>query len=294
MFQRDSSCIIRFEQEVWSGHLVPSPSGLLERNLFVSHTQTMSDLKSRWRRLLRAWSVGPASLIEHARQFTARYPDRFEGWIVLADAFWNFASYREAQSALRTAERLIPAKLKYQMCEQWGLLYKEKNDLRRAENWFRKGLKAKPSTRRHIFLGSVLAKQGRLAEAKAQYRAAIRRATDGEPVDEAHFNLALILRAEGKYKQAVQHLKKALSIDSNYNLAREALRDVQRATSFVDACCNEMKSRKRGTVTTIPEFGILDCGNRSVENSGIVVTVPELQSQNSLARSSAATVKIKG
>jgi len=33
-------------------------------------------------------------------------------------------------------------------------------------------------------------------------RAAIRRASHGDPVDEAHFNLALVLRAEGKYAQA--------------------------------------------------------------------------------------------
>jgi tetratricopeptide (TPR) repeat protein len=146
----------------------------------------------------------------------------------LADALTSLARYREAEAALRRGGRLIPLRLKDRLYQQWGLHY-ERHDLRRAEMWFRRGVRVKPTTTGHIFLGAVLARQGRFAEAKAHYRLAIRRATPDDAADEAHFNLALVLRAEGRYKEAVRHLRKALALDPRYRIAREALRDVQRA-----------------------------------------------------------------
>jgi tetratricopeptide (TPR) repeat protein len=124
----------------------------------------------------------------------------------------------------------MPSKFKHRLCQQWGLLYRERNDLRSAEKWFRRGVRTKPTTSGHTFLGAVLARQGRFAQAKTQYRLAIRRSTPDDLADEAHYNLALVLRAEGNYKQAVPHLRKALTIDPRYRIAREALRDVQRVT----------------------------------------------------------------
>lgn len=183
----------------------------------------------KWKRLLRQWQIGPASRLEAAREFTTDYPDQFGGWIALADALWSLARYSEARKALQRAERLTPRKLRYRIWEQWGHFYRDKFDLRRAESWYRKTLRAKPSTRAHIFLGAILARQGRLEEAKVQQLRAIRRAGANEPMDEAHLNLALLFRAEEQYEQAREHLLAALSIDPRYSIARTELRDVEQA-----------------------------------------------------------------
>jgi tetratricopeptide (TPR) repeat protein len=63
----------------------------------------------------------------------------------------------------------------------------------------------------------------RSVQRSLQHRATIRRASHDDPVDEAHFNLALVLRAEGKYAEAEKQLQRALSIDPKYALAREVL-----------------------------------------------------------------------
>ena len=184
--------------------------------------------KARWREVLRVWRVGPACQLERARQYTAAYPERFAGWIVMADALWHTARYREAAAHLRKAQRLMPAKLKGEICHYWGSLYQAKNDLRRAEAWFRRAIKVKPTTTAHIQLGAVVARQGRFAEAKKHHSRAIQLATPGHPVDEAHLNLGLILRAEGKYRIAASHFAEAIRLDPRYRDARVALKDVRR------------------------------------------------------------------
>jgi tetratricopeptide (TPR) repeat protein len=196
----------------------------------------------RWKRLLRQWQIGPASRLEAAREYTTDYPDESGGWIALADALWSLARYSEARGALQRAERLHPQKSRHQIWEQWGHFYRDKFDLRRAEWWYRKRLRAKPSTRAHIFLGAILARQGRLEEAKVQQLKAIRRATPDEPTDEAHLNVALLLRAQGQYEQAREHLLTALSIDPRYSDARTTLRDVEQVLKSRRATTNRVKN----------------------------------------------------
>src|SRR4051794_396947 len=152
---------------------------------------TSQSSKKAWARLLREWEVGPACQVTHARQYTVDYPDQFCGWLALADGLVSLARYSEAMTALRRGGRLMPSKFKHRLCQQWGLLYRERNDLRSAEKWFRMSVRAKPTTSGHIFLGAVMARQGRFTEAKTQYRLAIRRATPDDLADEAHYNLAL-------------------------------------------------------------------------------------------------------
>jgi tetratricopeptide (TPR) repeat protein len=48
-------------------------------------------------------------------------------------------------------------------------------------------------------------------------------------VDEACYNLGLVLRAQGRYPEAVTYFESALRINPRYGLAREAARDVERA-----------------------------------------------------------------
>jgi len=185
--------------------------------------------RREWNQLLKSWDYGSASQLEHARRYTVSFPSDYAGWIALADALWSLARYMEAKAALRTAERLVPPKSRYRAWEQWGHMYREMNDLRRAEKWYRKALRAHRSARGHILLGATLARQGRRKQAERQHRAAIKAGTPGEPIDEAHVNLALMRRASEDYSDAAKHLREALKIDSSNEDARAVLRDVTRA-----------------------------------------------------------------
>jgi tetratricopeptide (TPR) repeat protein len=180
---------------------------------------------------MRAWGKGPACQLETARRYTRAFPKRSDGWIVLADGLGGVARYPEAQVALRQAAQFIPENRRWFLAVQWGHLYREKRDEKRAEAWYRRALALHPSTGTHIFVGATLAKQGRFAEAMRHHQRAIALAKDpkADAADEAYYNLGLILRAREKYAQAATALKQALRIDPKYKLAREALKDVEEA-----------------------------------------------------------------
>jgi tetratricopeptide (TPR) repeat protein len=181
-----------------------------------------------WRKLMQAWTAGHgASHLEVAAKYTSKYPDNVWGWVALADILVHLAHYKAAHVALSRADRLASVKVRGHICAQWGHLYKESRDLRRAEKWYRRAVEHQADTPRLIFLGAVLAKQGRFAEAKRCHRRAADLATC--PPDEAYFNLGLILRAERRYSEALRCFDRALKIDPKYPLAREARKDVRKA-----------------------------------------------------------------
>ncbi len=188
----------------------------------------MPNEQQAWKRLLKACESGPACAVEEARWHVEAFPRSVRAWLLFADVLAELALYSEAAAAIRRAGQLSSGKAAVRVWIQWGFLYREKQDLRRAERWFRRALSAERSTAHHILLGATLARQGRLSEALREYRSAILRRTPGEAVDEAHLNAALVLRALGRYRQARVHLVKALSLDPNYALARRTMTDIDR------------------------------------------------------------------
>ena len=67
-------------------------------------------------------------------------------------------------------------------------------------------------------------KAGEFAEAKRCYRRAARLATDSP--EEAYFNLGLILRAEGRHKEALKWFNKAIKVDANTEAAKVGRADI--------------------------------------------------------------------
>ncbi len=188
-----------------------------------------------WETLWGAWKDGNGtSAIEIATQYTTNYPDDAWGWIVLADIFVHLTHYQAAHHALSRAERLAPAILQQKMCVQWGHRYKD-CDLQKAEHWYRRALEFKATTPGLIFVGAVLAKQGRYPEAKRCHRRAVRLDTD-ELQYEACFNLGLILRAERRYSKALECFERAIQLHPNYQIARDARIDVMRAAKIKSSC----------------------------------------------------------
>ncbi len=88
-----------------------------------------------------------------------------------------------------------------------------------AEQWYRKAIEVQPRNANWwAFLGSVLARQGRLAEAKEVWRKQIKLGSGA--IDEGHLNLGLIYRSEQKYKIALRHAEKAIALDPDYEEAK--------------------------------------------------------------------------
>jgi tetratricopeptide (TPR) repeat protein len=79
----------------------------------------------------------------------------------------------------------------------------------------------------YIFLGSVHALMGNLGAALEQHQQGAR--CSSGCLDEAHYNVGLVLRAMSRYREAAEAFRKALKIDRGYVEAKRALRDVESA-----------------------------------------------------------------
>ena len=165
------------------------------------------------------------------RKYTSLFPENGVAWMMYGTALIETAQYADARKAIMKSIRLCPKdKLKIPLA-QLGHLYDRKGNLDAAANWFRKTIDASPKDATgYIYLGSVLARQGKLTEAVRCHR----RATGCKHhcVDEAYLNLGLVLRAQGKFRQAQTALKNAIKLSSDYTEAKDALEDVKRALRY--------------------------------------------------------------
>ncbi len=112
-----------------------------------------------------------------------------------------------------------------------GSLFKNRGDYDEAAEWFREMVNAKPDdSGGYIYLGGLLARKGELTEAERVYRTAT--ICEEGCIDEAYHNLGLVLRAQGKLKEASRCFEKAIAIDPDYKEAKHALADVKAAIGY--------------------------------------------------------------
>ena len=188
-----------------------------------------------WASFFRAWSDKRqvAGAFEIGARFVRKYPDNIIGWIALGDSLINLGRYQLAQSALLRAESLSSVKLRRLCFVYWGHLFRERNNFRRAEKWYRRAVERKAKATDLVFLGAALANQGRFPEARRCYHQSTRLGNNSP--DEAYYNLGLILRAEGRYAEALRALRKAFENSEGDWLAEEiqtAIQDVRQATKL--------------------------------------------------------------
>ena len=183
----------------------------------------------RYQRLRRAWDEPlPALTVLRARRYLARYPDDWMGWFILGSTLTDLARYREAAEALENSLRFVPERSRHVVFGKFGQLCREQGEYDRAGEWFQRAIDAAPTDAAgRIYLGAVLAKQGRLAEAEAVHRGATEDCYEG-CIDEAFLNLGFVLRAQERFEEARAAFLEALHIDPGYEYARHALRDVER------------------------------------------------------------------
>lgn len=168
-----------------------------------------------------------SSVILRGRRYLARYPDHGYAWYLLGAALRALARYDEAEEALTNALRLCPEKRRI-LLSQMGHLDEQRGEFDRAADRFREAIEAEPHhAAGYIFLGAILARQGRLHEAEEVHRTAIETCYEG-CLDEAFLNLGLVLRAQERFEEAAECFREAIHLDPGYRDARRALGDVER------------------------------------------------------------------
>jgi tetratricopeptide (TPR) repeat protein len=169
----------------------------------------------------------PALTVRYGRRFLAKYPDLWVAWIKVGAALVSLARYEEAEQALAKALEHCPEGARQFPLSEMGHLFLEAGDYDQAASWYRRAIDAAPEKASpRIYLGAVLAKQGRFQEAEEAHQAAI-----GCPsgcIAEAHLNRGLVLRALERFREAAECFRETLRLDPDSRLAREALRDVER------------------------------------------------------------------
>lgn len=174
----------------------------------------------------------PAYTVEVCRAFLRRQPDHGPALIKLGRALTDMARFEEAKSALERALDRCPREKQDVVFQALGTLEKYRGSFAEAENWYKRAveLRANDATG-YIFLGACLASQGKLAEAEECHRLAT---TCSEGcIDEALYNLGLVLRAQGRYREARESIMRAVEVDPAYAAATEALADVDRCLRFM-------------------------------------------------------------
>jgi len=181
--------------------------------------------RAKWNELMEAWeSQRHAVRRVLARRYTHDYPKDFCGWIVLGDISGGLRQFAEARAALRTALKLAPRKHRANVYVQFGHLYREMGNDRRAAMWYERAATGLPRTSTITILGACYARLGDLNKSERCHRRAIKLAS--ELPDEAYFNLGLVLRAEERYEEALACFTEAVKLDPKYRAAMVARDDV--------------------------------------------------------------------
>lgn len=166
-----------------------------------------------------------ASYRDAAMQLVEDFPKRGTAWLELGMAMIDVAHYTESITALNKAIRFTNPKYRDYPFAYKGQAYRSQGKLGLAERWYRHALAVSPKNANWwAFLAAILARQGRLDEAKVAWRKQIGLKTGA--TDEGHYNLGLIYRAEGRYKVALRHVEKAIVLDPKYKKALKLRKDL--------------------------------------------------------------------
>jgi len=185
----------------------------------------------QWRQIIEAWEM-PATELVLLRDFLRTFPDSGPALMKYGMLLVDMSRLEEAETIHRKVLDISRGRMRVMSLINLGTLSVRKGELAAAGEWFRQAIDCDPNdTDGYVYLGGLLARIGRTAEAEAIHRRGTL-CTHG-CVDEAHLNLGLVLRAMERYPEALECFDRALQIDPHYAEARQAHRDVKRALTIL-------------------------------------------------------------
>ena len=175
-----------------------------------------------------------ASLREATRVYCERFPESAWGWLISVPTLIDLGLYKDAQRALRKASKAIVSESDSQneaVCSYWSsVLYKEQGKLKRAQRCIEEAIEVAPEEGAYwVSYGEILLKRGKPRKAGAAYLAAVE--INGSDIDEAFLNLALLLRSQRRYDDALKMVQRALEVDPDYMEAHALRQDLESVLS---------------------------------------------------------------
>jgi tetratricopeptide (TPR) repeat protein len=194
--------------------------------------------KTRKQRLRELQSVANqglnACVIELAIQYLSDFPSSSTAWFIYGESLHNLSRFKDARKAMFKAIKLCPESsehFQWLVC-QMGNIYKESGHFRKAVEWYKKAHEKNPEEATFlIYAGLMFLKLENYVEAEE----ALRQATLSKEgcIDEAFYNLGVVLIVQRKYEEALFCFEKALEIDPKFKLAKQQRKDVKRVLSNI-------------------------------------------------------------
>ncbi|MDZ7618498.1 MAG: tetratricopeptide repeat protein [Patescibacteria group bacterium] len=175
-----------------------------------------------------------ATTVLLASRWLQSHPDDLGVTLKYASMLYGMTRYEDAIRVYQTALGQMTEDHHKRWCVLVGigLAYRYWGRLADAETWFRQAIDADPTVvTSYVMLGACQARQGKLKEAEKTHRAATQVA-DSDLLDEAHYNLGLVLRGQDRWAEAAECFRKAIETTPDYAEAIEALKDVEMAMSL--------------------------------------------------------------
>ena len=191
----------------------------------------MSD--SRRQKLKRAYAADELATVVALGEIILRSnPDDGPILMEVGDCLAAMAQYDRAKEYLKRALQLAPDAFRHQVLWRLGKLCEHRGELLDAAEWYKEAHQCLPEDATSlIFCGGVLASLGQLDEAEAAHRQATL-CSEG-CIDEAYHNLGLIYRSQGRLEEAFDSFAIAIEMDPEYQEAKIASADVQKAMEVV-------------------------------------------------------------
>jgi tetratricopeptide (TPR) repeat protein len=144
----------------------------------------------------------------------------------------SLSRYGDARAALEKALELCPENKLFIPTYHIGHLLELKGDFKEATEWFRRAIKLKPqNAENHGKLGHILAKQGRLDEARRCYESALE-CSEGD-LSEIYLGLGCVLRSLEQFLKALECFEKAFELNPELEAAEVGVRDIKLVIDFL-------------------------------------------------------------
>lgn len=167
------------------------------------------------------------AVVELLCRYLPHRPEDGYAWFIHGDSLRQMGRSSEAIVALEKAMETAPDDRLSDVQIQLGMIYMKMGRFDEAERWFAAAVECDPDGERGwcwIFRGGNFASWEKFEQALECHRRAVEL---GYNEDEAYLNIGCVLRAQGKYEDAADAFRKALSLTPDYPKAEEALQTLE-------------------------------------------------------------------